>query len=191
MRRYWIYGLGIILIAAAVTAAVLATNNFKNHDDKLANSSASKTKQTPPAGKNACSIFTLADAKQLLGDTAKGGISPIYTSTTDFDVSTCSYTQDQGANAPVSSKKAATLLMQAPKTETGIASNLKEFGPLKPVGVQDLTGYGDQSYWDPEHGQMSVLKDNVWYILSLGPNTPSNRTLDDAKRLADLIISKM
>jgi hypothetical protein len=191
MRRFWIYGLGIILIAAAVTAAVFATQHSKSHDDKITNSPVAKTKQPTPGTKNACSIFTLADAKQLLGDTAKGGISPIYTTTTDFEVSTCSYTQDQGANAPVSSKKSATLLMQAPRTETGIASNLKEFGPLKPTGVQDLPGYGDQAYWDAEHGQISILKKNVWYILSNGPNTPSNRTLDDAKLLADMLINKM
>jgi hypothetical protein len=177
-------------VAAAVVAVLLATKSSKSHDDKHTSPPTSKTQRKPTA-KNACTIFTLADAKQLLGGTAKGGVNPIYDSSTDFDISTCSYTQDQGTNAPVSSRKSATLLIQAPKTDIGIASNQKQFGPLKPSGVQDVSGYGDQAYWDVEHGQLNVLKNNVWYILSYGPTTPSERTLDQAKQLAGLIISKM
>jgi hypothetical protein len=190
MRRFWAYLLAIILVAGAAVAVVFATKNSKSHDDKVNNAPAAKTVPKPTT-KNACTIFTLADAKQLLGDTAKGGSNPVFDSSADFDVSTCTYTQDQGANAPVSSRKSSTLQVQAPKTDIGIASNQKEFGPLKPAGVQDITGYGDQAYWDPEHGQLNILKNNIWYIVSYGPSTPSSRTLDQTKQLIDIIISKM
>lgn len=189
MRRFWIWLLAIILVAAAVAAVILAAKNSKSPSNKISNTPVATNKN--PSPKDACTIFTLADAKQLLGDTAKGGSNPIFESSSDFDVSTCTYTQDQGANAPVSSKKSATLQVQAPKTAVGIASNQKEFGPFKPAGVQDVAGYGDLAYWDPEHGQMNILKDNIWYTLSYGPTTPSERTLDQAKQLADLLISKM
>lgn len=192
MRRFWFYLLAIFLVVAAAVAVFFATKHSKSHDDKVTNSpTAVKGEHTTTPARNACTIFTLADAKQLLGDTAKGGVNPIYDSSPEFDVSTCTYTQDQGANTPVSSKKSATLLMQAPKTDTGIASNQKEFGPFKAGSVQDVTGYGDQAFWDPEHGQLNILKNNVWYILSYGPSTPSQRTLDQAKQLADLVIAKL
>lgn len=192
MRRFWYYFIAAVLVAGAIVAVVFATKNSKEHSgDNANNSTAVKSANITSQPKNACTIFTLADAKQLLGATAKGGTNPVYTSSADFDISTCTYTQDQGANAPVSGKKSATLLVQAPKTEIGVASNQKEFGPFKPNGVQEVSGYGDQAYWDIEHGQLNVLKNNVWYILSYGPNTPSERTLDQAKQLADLIINKM
>lgn len=192
MRRYLHYFIAIVLVVAAVAAVFLATKSFKKHDDKVTNPSLTKAAVSKkPTVKNACTIFTLADAKQLLGDTAKGGLTPIFDSSTDFDVSTCTYTQDQGANTPVASKKSATLLIQAPKTDIGIASNQKEFGPFKPPGVQDLSGYGEQAYWDTEHGQINILKNNIWYILSFGPNTPSQRTLDETRQLADILINEL
>jgi hypothetical protein len=190
MRKFGIWLLAVVLVAAAVIAIVFAVKDSKDHDDKNTSTPVAKT-ANKKSTKNACAIFTLADAKQLLGDTAKGGVNPVYDSSPDFDISTCSYTQDQGANAPVASKKSATLLMQAPKTAIGIASNQKEFGPFKPAGVQDISGYGEQAYWDTEHGQLNILKNNTWYILSYGPNTPSERTLDQAKQLADMIINKL
>jgi uncharacterized protein (UPF0333 family) len=191
MRRFWFYLLAIILVVAAAAAIIFATKHSKNHSDNTANQTAVKAAHTTTPSKNACTIFSLADAKQLLGDTAKGGVNPIYNSSTDFDISTCTYTQDQGANVPIASKKSATLLVQAPKTDIGAASNQKEFGPFKPAGVQDLTGYGDQAYWDAEHGQINILKNNIWYIISYGPTTPSARTLDQAKQLADLLANKL
>jgi hypothetical protein len=192
MRRFLAYLLALILVAGAAVAVVFATKHSKSHDDKSNNNpTAVKAEHTTATTKNACTIFTLADAKQLMGDTAKGGSNPIFDSSKDFDVSTCTYTQDQGANAPVSSRKSATLLVQAPKTDIGTASNQKEFGPLKPGGVQDIPGYGDQAYWDPGHGQLNILKKNVWYIVSYGPSTPSDRTLGQTRQLADMIIGRM
>jgi hypothetical protein len=189
MRKFGFYLLALILVAAAAAAIVLATRNFKSHNDKINNAPVATNKA--PSPKNACTIFSLADAKQLLGDNAKGGSNPVSESSSDFDVSTCTYTQDQGNNAPVASRKSATLQVQAPKTDIGIASNQREFGPLRPTNAEDVAGYGDQAYWDPEHGQLNILKNNIWYILSFGPSTPAGRTLDQAKQLADLISAKL
>jgi hypothetical protein len=134
----------------------------------------------------------LADAKQLLGDSVKGGDSPADTSSGDVDVSTCGYMQDlSGSNVPVSSGKSASLTVKIPKTAGGIKSNLGQFGPIKPDNVQDVSGYGDSAYWDAERGQFDVLKGNTWYILTNGSSSPSDRTLDDAKQMADLLINKM
>jgi hypothetical protein len=193
LRRAWEYLIGLILVVAAVAGVVLAMNSSKNHDD---NSQPANIQKKPaadiPAKKQACGIFTLADAKQLLGDSAKGGENQADTSSQDVDVTTCNYLQDlSSSNAPVSSSKTASLEVKLPKTANGIKSNQGQFGPIKPGGVQDVSGYGDKAYWDPEHGQLDILKNNTWYILSYGSTTPSARTLDEAKQLADLLINKM
>lgn len=193
MRRIWVINVGIILILAAVIGVVWARNNSKDHNSAQQTSS-QITQAKPgakPKAKTACSIFTLADAKQILGDTAKGGEAGDETSSADLTVSTCSYTQDSGANVPVSGGKSASLLVRAPKTGAGITSNENQFGPLKPTGAEPVAGYGDNAYWDPQLGQLNILKNNAWYILSNGPVTPAARTLDEAKQLADLLIARM
>jgi hypothetical protein len=190
MRKLWFYLAAIILIGAAAAAIVAAIRSSKSHVDSSSKGTTSAAKKQPSV-KDACSLFTLTDAKQLLGDTAKGGQNPITESTKNLKVTTCTYTQDQGANAPVSSRQSATLLVRAPLTDIGKTSNQNQFGPLKPTGVQDVPGYGDSAYWDPEHGQLNILKSDTWYILSYGPTTPASRTLDQTKQLADLLINKL
>jgi hypothetical protein len=187
MRRLLIYAGAIVLLAGAIAAIVLAKEHSNQHDDDTSQS----TTVPKLAPKKACNVFKLSDAKELLGDTAKGGVNPIYESSNDLDVSTCTYTQDPGENAAVSSRKSATLLVRAPLTNKGKLSNQNEFGPLEPGGVQDVSGYGDNAYWDPQHGQLNILKHDTWYIVSYGPTSPTDRTLDDAKKLADILINKM
>lgn len=187
MRRTWLYLVAVILIAAAAIVAVIAVRNFMEHKDIPAQSS--KTLITKPA--KACRIFTLPDAKKLLGESAKGGTNPAYTSSADLDVSTCSYSQGQGTSAAVSSLRSATLLLREPKSASGSSSNRNQFGPLRPQNSQDVSGYGDSAYWDTQHGQLNILKNDKWYILSFGPVTPANRTLEHTRQLADLLIIRM
>lgn len=192
MRKTLAYLVALVLVAGAVAAVALAINSRGSSDKKSTTSTVGNPDQgTRLTSKQACSIFTLADAKQLLGDTAKGGENPISNSSGDLVVTTCTYTQDEGNNAPVSSRKSATLLVRAPKTSAGAASNQRQFGPLRPDTAQDVVGYGDSAYWDADHGQLNILKHDSWYILSYGPVTPTDRTLDETKNLADTLINKM
>jgi hypothetical protein len=186
MKRLWLYVLGVILVAAAITALVAAIIISKSHDDDTSNITQSATTTTY---KKACNIFTLADAKKLLGDNAKGRSSD--TSSSDMAVTSCTYTQDTGGNVPVSTTKSATLLVRSPKTDRGRTTNEGQFAQLKPDNVQLVSGYGSNSYWDAGHGQLDILKNDTWYILSYGPVTPADRTLDQAKQLADLLINKL
>jgi hypothetical protein len=191
MRKILYYLLGLVLIAAAVAAGIGAARNSKSHNDKTSNTTTATTKPAP-AAKKACDIFTLADAKQLLGDTAKGGQSTTDASSQDLTVTTCTYTQSSaGSSLPVGSTNSASLLVRAPKSQKGITGNANEFGQLRPRSVQDVSGYGDGAYWDIEHGQLNILKNNNWYILSYGPVTPADRTLDQTRQLADILITKL
>jgi hypothetical protein len=194
MKRSFIYIIGAVLLVAAVAGILIARENSQDHTDKTAGSATKSTAvnhSTAFPDIRACNIFSLADAKQVLGDSAKGGASGSNTSSSDLEVSTCSYSQTSGSNAPVSGTKSASLLVRAPKTGAGTTSNQNQFGPLKPADAQAVAGYGDNAYWDPQLGQLDILKNNAWYILSNGPVTPADRTLDQAKALADILISKM
>lgn len=188
MKRLWLYLIGAALLAGAVVAVVLAVNGAKDDKSKTTVTSNLPTSKT---SKKACSIFSLADANQVLNNAARGGVSPPESSSDDLAVSECVYAQSAGPNAPVSSTKTAILLVRAPKTPAGIQSNTAQFHDLRPSGMQDISGYGDSAYWDVEHGQLNILKHDTWYILTNGPITPSSRTLDMAKQLADLLIDKM
>jgi hypothetical protein len=189
MRRFWAYVIGAVLVVAAVAGVLVARHNSQDHTDKTISTAINHSTAFPSI--KACNIFTLADAKQVLGDTAKGGASGTNTGSSDLEVSTCSYSQSSGTSAPVSATKSASLLVRAPKTGAGTTSNQNQFGTLKPADSQPVAGYGDNAYWDPQFGQLNILKNNAWYILSNGPITPVDRTLDQAKLLADLLISKM
>lgn len=189
MKRPLIYTLGAGLILAAAAAITLAVHSSNSQDDKTSNQPTSSA--TSRSVKQACAIFTLADAKKLLGDTAKGGENGAPSSSADLAVSTCTYTQDAGNNVPVSTSPSATLLVRLPQTARGITSNRGQFGPLRPDSVQPVSGYGDSAYWDPQYGQLNILKNNTWYILSYGPITPADRTLDQTERLASILINKM
>jgi hypothetical protein len=178
------YIIGVILIAAAAAALFWAVKDSKSHDDKSSTKSVSA-----PVNKidnHACRVFTIDDAKALMGGGVKTGQDPVSTASPDLNVSTCTYTL-----SAASDHQSASLLARVPITDKGIASNNNEFGPLKPTTVQDVDGYGDHAYWDAEHGQLNILKNNIWYILSFGPAAPSSRSLQQTQQLADLLIDKM
>lgn len=188
MRRLWLYLVGAVLIGGAGVAVFLAADNVKDNKSK---STGPSNLSTTANSKKACSIFTLAEAKQLLGDTAKGGANRPENESGDLTVSSCIYSQSGGSNAPVTANKSASLLVRSPKTPDGVQSNINQFDVVKPASVQDVTDYGDKAYWDPDHGQLDILKNSNWYILSYGSPTPSTRTLDETKQLADLLINRL
>lgn len=188
MRRLWLYILGAVLVAGAGVAVFFAAGNAKDNKSSPSNSS---NLSATSSSKKACSIFTLGEAKQLLGDSAKGSAGPPENDSADLTVSSCVYKQTSGPDAPVTANKSASLLVRSPKTAAGAQSNLNQFDTVKPANVQDVSGYGDKAYWDRGHGQLDILKNNNWYILSYGSPTPSSRTLDEAKQLADLLINRL
>lgn len=186
MHKRWIYLLALILIAAAAGATILAKKEFKDHGNKTAPiATANKISKN-----RACHTFSLDDAKRLMRNAVKSNQNPIYESSSDLEVSTCTYTE-QTTSAAVPGRKSASLLIRYPKTDKGALSNRNEFGPLRPAAVQTVSSYGDSAYWDPSHGQLNILKNDIWYVVSYGQAAPSARTLDQAKELANLLSDKL
>lgn len=179
----------LIVIIAAIVAAVFIFRHPDRHDDKTAQNT---PVQSAASQKPACKYFTLTDAKQLLGDGAKAGTNPVYESLgSNVYTSSCTYTLEPPLSQAAAVKKAATLVVRQPKADKGLQSIQSEFGALKPVDAQDVGGYGDSAFWDADKGELNILKNNNWYVLSIGPSTPSQRSLDQAKAMADLLLPKL
>lgn len=189
LARILPYAVGVVLVVAAAVTIFWALGNSNDKHNSTNKNSADPVAIAKP--KRACAIFTLAVAKKLLGDNTKGGELGTSPNSDDQAVSTCSYSKDTGSNAPTSARSSAMLVVQAPKTEAGVTTNQKQFESIKSGDYQTIEGYGEAAYWTAQFGQLHILKNNIWYILSFGPITPENRTLDQTRQLADLLINKM
>jgi len=179
--------LGAVLVVIAVTVSVRALKgHIPRNDDATVRTAMTSSDQ------KACDVFTLVDAKSLLGDTAAGGTNPIYEATNDISASSCTYSQDLGTNAPVASRRSATLLIRVPHTTKGSISNRTQFNLLESAAKSKVINYGSSAYWDSKHGELNILTANSsWLVISSGASSPAQRSLDDAKRLADIVLSKI
>jgi hypothetical protein len=187
MRHKLIIFSEVVLVAAAIAAAFFIIKHPDRHDDKI-----SVNTQPAPRAAQACKLYTLTDAKRLLGQQAKPSTNPIYDSNgSNLYTSSCTYTEESPPGQQPEIKQSSTLTVRRPQTDKGIQSNQGEFGPLKPVDSQVVDGYGDSAFWDPTHGELNVLRTNTWYEFSIGPSTPADRTLDQAKRMADLLLPSL
>ena len=178
--------LALVFVAEAAVAAVIVLHRSKDHSS----GSAGSTSQTNPVSKDACNIFTLADAKQVLHGDAAGGAMAATGSSKDVQVSGCSY-KLSSTNASGINILSASLVEHRPKTEAGIASNQKIFNTQQAPGVQTVSGYGNKAFWDSQLGQFNVLKGNIWYVLTYGPAAPAERSLAQTKQLAGVLLPKL
>lgn len=190
--------IGAIIIVGATVGIYFATKNSRSSSSTTSSSpTGSSSNSTQSSGNlitDACTIFTLEDAKQVLGSAAEKGTntSAGNVSTSDLAVSTCTYlvkASTQNATT-VQSQPTASILVRSSKSTMGTASNKSQFTTL-PVGAETVSGYGDSAFWNPTFGQLNVLKHNNWVILSNGTLKITDRKLDDAKKLADVIVPKL
>jgi len=193
MKKFLVF-LGVVVVIGGGVGLVILTRPNTAHAPQAPASSTKTTAASTAGGKTACTIYTAADAQKLLGSTTQAGSSNADTPTESdaIKVSTCTYIQDTGDSLDsLKTAKTASLLVRAPKTQAGTDSNKAQFTTSKPAGVTDVPGYGDAAYWDPQFGQLNILKNNTWYILSYGTTTISSRTLDDGKQFAAILITKL
>ena len=63
------------------------------------------------------------------------------------------------------------------------------FRAERPTGAIALTGFGDDAYWDPTLAQLHVLKGHNWAIITSGPSTIKERSIDQAKKSPRLLLA--
>jgi len=82
--------------------------------------------------------------------------------------------------------KSVSLAVRSPLNQKGLDYNNEAFkNPA--LGGQTVAGYGDKAFWSPTFAQFNVLKNGRWYIFSNGVNIPSQRSANDAQKLADQV----
>ncbi len=141
---------------------------------------------------HACDIYQLADAQKLLGDQVKYEDTTVGAeSSGDIDVSACSYSTPFKTVTELNSAKTSSLLVRTPKTAKGALANRDNFNNEKPADAQDILGYGNQAYWVPSKAQLKVYKDGNLIIMSAGNLRVEKRTLEETKKLADIIMPKI
>jgi hypothetical protein len=141
---------------------------------------------------SACDIFTLRDAQKLLSknvevqDTTVGAEG-----TDDIDVSACSYSIPFRTVEELAKAKTASVFIRTPKNIKGANINYQAFTIDLPAKAESIEGYGQRAYWNPDRSQLNVYKDGNWLIFSSGALDVNNRTLEEAKKLADAVMPKI
>lgn len=187
MNKIVIAGVAIAVIAAIGGGIyfISSNQNSAGEDDQQ---SITRSDDTRIGLKtyDACEIFTLESAKQVLGEAAAPSQASIPPATSDdIKVSSCYYGDESSSSA--SDRNIAGILVRAPLTETGIESNKQAFSGTRPESAQPVSGYGQDAFWNTEAHQLNVLKDNNWIIISNGKSKIENNTLEDAKKVADVL----
>jgi len=134
--------------------------------------------------KKACDVFTLQDANAVLGSGTTQTPSHTDSVTAQKAVTTCLYSYDPGSFSDLIS---ASVLLQGATA----ASTKQSFSDARPDNAQTVTGYGDQAFWDPNLGQLQILKGQYWVIIAAGSGPLTQRDQDLPHKIADIIVKRL
>lgn len=185
---------GVVALAAVGFGVFTLLGQTK--DGGRSNTSTLRTGESANyAAVKACEVLTLEIAKQLEPEAVYSEThSAMAANSADVNVSNCTYVRDLHAGEMggeyMKNAKSVSLLARSALTKIGVDSNKSQFAAEKPADVQDISGYGDKAFWDQKMGQLHILKGNNWYIVSYA-SVSGDKTLDDAKKLADLIKDRL
>lgn len=180
---------GVVIGAVVVIAGVVGVsimNGNKTSDKTLETPNQTQTKKL--AAVKACELLTLTEAKQLMGEAATEGSNTPPASTDDINVDSCSYTNNATS---VPAIRIITVMARSALTDDGLTSNKEAFetgGAANPSGAVAVDGYGEKAFWDATTHQLAILDGNTWIGIVYGGTNPMGNTLEDAKKVADLVV---
>lgn len=168
---------GSIVLAIAIILFGLALYSYNTSQPKIV---------YEPAV--ACNLLTMDEAKEFLGDLTINGVNPEPTQAGDIVTSRCGYSDGKAdtANAIV-----IGVAIRSGINDAGIELNKAQFASGMPTdNVEVIKDLGDSAYFNKILGQLNILKQSTWIILSYGSNaTPQLNTLEDAVKLADKVLN--
>lgn len=136
---------------------------------------------------DACVLFTLQEAKELLGGRAmKTNVGqPVQLG--DTTQSRCGYTDGSSEQA---SMVVAAIMIRSGINDKGVEKNKSEFAASKPSkGIESVTDLGDGAYFNQVNGQLNVLDGRNWIIISYGiGSAPESNVVANAVDLARKVI---
>lgn len=137
----------------------------------------------------ACDVLTLDEAKLLLGEAATVGTNTDPLTSPAISIDNCSYTNNA---ATVGDIRIITLTTRSALNEEGRKSNIDVFSPdyvEYPANAEVVEGLGDKAFWDPNSRQLAILDGDLWLGIVYGGTNPANNTLEDAKKVAELVLN--
>jgi hypothetical protein len=132
---------------------------------------------------DACDIFTQEDAQKALGTAAAG--EPVNPKVKrPRVVANCTYNGFKEGKAV-----AATAQFKFGKNESDAQRAFEEHRmqfQTKPMLIS-----GTEAFWSAKTGQMNIRKGRAWITVSVGPPKLSERDLNDARKLAEVLAKKL
>ena len=134
---------------------------------------------------DACEVFTQADAEKALG-TAAEMVEPPHPKNWKRPkvVTSCTY-----GGFKDSKRVAASVQFRFGKTDEE-AQGAFEDARLK-YQTKPLLIAGTRAFWNSRTGQLDMRKGRAWISLSVGSEKPGERDMDQAKKLAELLATKI
>lgn len=157
-----------MLQAMAVTAAIAAAVALPAHAQDAF---------------DACMVFTPADAEAALGTTAAG--EPVNPKVRRPKVvTTCTYTGFKDNKAVAANAQFRFARTDAESQRAFDDARLQY--QTKPMYIS-----GADAFWSAKTGQMNLRKGRTWVILSVGPAKLTEREMEQAKKLAEILVKKL
>lgn len=137
----------------------------------------------------ACGVFTEQKAKEMLGDQTLHQTPDDPTLQDNVATSKCSYTD---RNPDQDQMLVAAVAVRSGVNDKGADKNKREFAAAKlNQGMQSVEQLGDSAFFNPQLGQLDVLRGRDWIIVSYGIGaSPQRNTLTRAIELAQKILGE-
>ena len=133
---------------------------------------------------DACQVFTQAEAEKVLATAAAG--EPVNPKVKRPKVvTTCKYTGVKD-DKPVEAQ-AQFRVMKTPAEAAQAFDQSKLQIATKPLLVKGA----DAAFWSGKTGQMNVRKGRTWLVVHAGAVKPTERDLEQARKLAEVLVPKL
>ena len=135
---------------------------------------------------DACEVFTQADAEKALGTTAEVYEPPHPKNwKRPKVVSTCTYTAFKEGK-----RVSASVQFRFGKTDED-ARGAFEDARLKLQTKPLLIAPGTSAFWNSRTGQLDMRKARTWVSLTIGSDKSAERDMDQARKLAEALATKI
>lgn len=150
----------------------------------VSNGEASSYQGNIAVKKDACKLFSLDDAREVLGKKAEASPNNANAVSSKATVSTCSYSS---GSENVDDLIALTVLVRS----SNKIQARQAFEVARSANSEDVKGYGDQAYYSPDASQLNVLKDDTWIIIASTKGTTGKGTSEIPKQVGKIILGRL
>jgi len=135
---------------------------------------------------DACEVFTQADAEKTLGGAAAAEpVNPNPKVKRPKVIPACTYTGFKDGH-PVSASALFRFGKNEGEAQRAFDENKMQF-QTKPIIIPGI----ESAFWSAKTGQLNLRKGRAWVTLSVGTPKISERDMNDARKLAEILASKI